>query len=789
MKKVLGTITLLMLTCTLFAQKTTISGIVSGSKNNEPIAGAVVTIAQQTTIANENGFFSFLQLKKAKAKILVSSIGYEDYVGEIDLAAQKSSLQIYLIAKALNLEALEVKAIRAGSNAPFTKTNLGKAEIAKLNLGQDLPFVLNQTPSVLVNSDAGNGVGYTGLRIRGTDATRINVTLNGIPYNDAESQGTFFVDLPDFTSSVNSIQIQRGVGTSSNGTGAFGATVNLSTNEVNDKAYGEINNSYGSYNTFKNTVKAGTGLINGHYTIDARLSQVTSDGYIDRASSNLQSFGLSTAYIGAKSSLRLNVFSGKEKTYQAWNGVPEYLLETDRTFNSSGTEKAGSPYDNETDNYRQTHYQLFYNQQLKNSWNFSTAAFLTRGLGYYENYKASQKFSNYGLPNYVVGSTTITKTDLIRQQWLDNYFYGQIFSFQQKKEKNTLTIGGGWSNYEGKHIGKIIWAKVGINKDYEYYNVDAHKLDANIYTKWQHQLDKNLSLFVDVQYRHVQHVMNGYKYNPTLKVDRKFDFVNPKFGLNYTKNGWQTYFSYALAGKEPNRDDFEAEQTAQPKAEVLHDFELGTEKRTAKYSFGATTYYMLYKDQLVLTGKINDVGSYTRVNVPNSYRLGVELQGSYHFTNWFNASANLTLSQNKIKAFTEYVDDYDNGGQVAYAHSNTDITLSPAIIASGLLTFIPCRNFDISLISKHVGKQYLDNTQNNARAINSYFTEDVRLIYTIKNKLFKEWNLIGQVNNLFNKKYTASGYTFSYFYGGFTTENFYFPMATTNFMLAVNIKL
>ena len=324
------------------------------------------------------------------------------------------------------LSPVEVRSIRAGEKAPFTKTNLSKKEIQKSNLGQDIPFILNQTPSVVANSDAGTGVGYTGMRIRGTDATRINFTLNGIPYNDAESQGTFLVNLPDFASSVNSIQIQRGVGTSSNGTGAFGATVSLSTNETNLKSYAEVNNSYGSFNTWKNTVKAGTGLIDNHFTIDARLSQITSDGYIDRASSNLQAFYLSGAYINDRSSLRLNVFSGKEKTYQAWNGVPEYLLKTERTFNSSGTDKPGEPYDNETDNYRQTHYQLFFNHTINDNWSFNTAAFLTRGLGYYENYKAQEKFSKYGLPNLVLRDTIIKRTDLVRQKWLDNYFYGQI---------------------------------------------------------------------------------------------------------------------------------------------------------------------------------------------------------------------------------------------------------------------------------------------------------------------------------------------------------------------------
>ncbi|MEI9946673.1 MAG: TonB-dependent receptor plug domain-containing protein [Chitinophagaceae bacterium] len=692
------------------------------------------------------------------------------------------------------LSPVEVKAIRAGDKAPFTKTNIGKKEIEKNNLGQDVPFLLNQTPSVVINSDAGNGIGYTGIRIRGSDATRINVTVNGIPYNDAESQGTFFVDLPDIASSVNSIQIQRGVGTSSNGTGAFGATVSLSTNEFNPKTYAEINNSYGSFNTWKNTVKAGTGLINNHFTVDARLSQVTSDGYIDRSKSNLQSFYLSGVYTANKSALRFNVFSGKEKTYQAWNGVPENLLKTNRTFNSSGTDKPGEPYDNETDNYRQTHYQLFFNTQCNDNWSFNTAAFLTRGLGYYENYKGGQKFSSYNLPNVVIGGTTITKTDLIRQKWLDNYFYGQVFSAQYKKGKNAITIGSGWTVYDGNHHGNIIWAQYGINKDYQYYDVDALKSDINVYGKWQYDLSAYWSLFTDLQYRQVQHKMNGFANNPSLLINRKFHFVNPKAGISYSRNGWQTYFSYAMAGKEPNRDDFEASPMNQPKKETLHDFEAGIEKRTATSYASATLYYMLYKDQLVLTGMINDVGAYTRINVPNSYRAGIELQGGYTFSKWVNVAANLTFSRNKIKTFTEFLDNYDASfdwiGQQDIPHKNTDIAFAPSVIGGLTINFLPVKNIELSLLSKYVGKQYLDNTQNESRKLDAFYTQDTRVIFSFGNKLLKDCKLIGQVNNIFNKKYEPNGYTYSYVYDGtITADNYYFPMAGTNYMIGLNIRL
>lgn len=692
------------------------------------------------------------------------------------------------------LSPVEVRAIRAGDKAPFTKTNLRKQEIEKNNLGQDIPFILNQTPSVVVNSDAGNAVGYTGIRIRGTDATRVNVTLNGIPYNDAESQGTFFVDLPDFASSVSSIQVQRGIGTSSNGTGAFGATVSLSTNEFNPKAYGEVNNSYGSFNTWKNTVKAGTGLIDDHFTLDARLSRVSSDGYIDRAASNLQSFYLSGAYTGRRSSLRFNVFSGKEKTYQAWNGVPESLLKTDRTYNSSGTEKPGEPYDNETDNYRQTHYQLFFNTTAGDHWNFNTAVFLTRGLGYYENYKSGEAFSTYGLPNPVIGGTTIEETDLVRQKWLDNYFYGQVFSAQYQKDKQAITLGGGWTVYDGNHHGNVIWAQYGFDNNYQYYDLDALKSDLNIYAKWQYQWTKYWNLFTDVQYRHVQHKMDGFANNPTLFINRKFDFINPKAGITYSKNGWQGYFSYALAGKEPNRDDFEASPVSQPQKETLHDFEAGIEKRTTAFHAAATLYYMLYRDQLVLTGRINDVGAYTRVNVPHSCRAGIELQGSYVFTSWLNAMANLTLSRNKIKSFTEYLDEYDIDfhwvGQQAVSHTQTDIAFAPAVIGGATINILPAKDIELGLLGKYVGKQYLDNTQNESRKLNAFYTQDARVIFTFRNKLFSEWKIIGQINNLFNKKYEPNGYTYAYVYdGSVTADNSYFPMAGTNYMIGLNVKL
>lgn len=806
MKQFLGTI--IALSTVLFSSaQFTIRGSVLEEKTNKPVEEATVSLEKDgtnicTKSTDANGYYECKGLKeKGLYQIVVQHVSMQKRTVDANVESGITTANIALHNYSYFLEPLEVKSLRASEKAPFAKTNITGKELAKSNVGQDLPFLLNQTPSVVINSDAGNGIGYTGIRIRGSDATRINVTINGIPYTEAESQGTYFVDLPDVASSVNSIQIQRGVGTSSNGAGAFGASLNLSTNEFNENPYGEINNSYGSFNSWKNTVKAGSGLINGHFTVDARISRISSDGYIDRAFTDIKSLYFSTAYISKKSTVRFNFISGKEKTYQAWNGVPESMLATNRTYNSAGSERPGEPYGNETDNYIQDHYQLFFNHSFSDYLSLNTALFLRKGRGYYEQYKGTAaetaagstsgtSFANYGLPNPVFGNDTLMNTDLVRQLWLDNNFYGQIFSLQYKKSNDQLTIGGGWNEYDGKHYGSIIWAEAGIPKDYHWYDLNAVKTDINVYTKWEHSLSKRFDLYADVQYRKVHYTMNGFEHNPTVFVTRNFSFINPKSGITYSNNGLQAFISYALANKEPNRDDFEAGIANQPKHETLHDFELGAEKRTAHCSFGATGYYMLYKNQLILTGQINDVGAYTRVNVPNSYRMGIELQGKATIASWINAGANLTFSKNKIKRSDEYLDDYDNGGQVAISHNNTDISFSPSVISGITINLLPVKNGEISLLGKYVSRQYLDNTQDVTRSLHPYFNQDVRFTYTIKNKLFKEVDVIAAVYNVLNKKYEPNGYTFSYIYSGKkTTENYYFPMAGTNFMAGVNIRL
>ncbi|MGE5107376.1 MAG: TonB-dependent receptor [Sphingobacteriales bacterium] len=465
-------------------------------------------------------------------------------------------------------------------------------------------------------------------------------------------------------------------------------------------------------------------------------------------------------------------------------------MQTKKTDNPAGTEKPDKPYDNQTDNYQQDHYQLFFNHQFNNTLSFNTAVFLTRGRGYYEEYKAGQALADYGLPDITIGNTTITETDLVRQLWLDNYFYGNVTSLQYKKDNNQFTIGGGYTRFDGNHYGLITWSQTDIPKDYKYYDLDARKTDGNIYAKYQHKWNNHLETFADVQYRNIKHTINGFEGNPDLKINQSYNFINPKIGFSYTNKDWLLYASYSLGNKEPNRDDFEAGINQLPKHETLHDFEIGVEKQRNQYSWGATAYYMKYKDQLVLTGKINDVGSYTRTNIPKSYRLGLELQGKAKINSWIIASGNLTLSENKILKFTEYIDDYDNGGQKLNNYSKSDISFSPGIIGAATISVLPAKDLEIDLLSKYVSRQYLDNTSKKSRSLNPYFTEDVRINYVLRKIVFKETNFILQVNNLFNKKYEPNGYTYSYYYGGeLATENYYYPMAGTNFMFGINIKL
>ncbi|UYQ91592.1 TonB-dependent receptor [Chitinophaga horti] len=782
---------LAMLFVAAFAQaQVNVTGVVTNKTTGRPVTGATVTIQNFGTHTDNNGRY-YLRLRDAGTyPLMVSFIGYTTYLYPTSFTTGDNTINVSLEETGLFVKPVEISSLRAGATAPFTKSSLSAEDIKKQNLGQDLPMLLNQLPGVVTNSDAGAGIGYTNFRVRGSDVTRVNITVNGIPINDAESQGVFFVNMPDFASSVNSIQLQRGVGTSTNGAGAFGASLNLSTNTFNDKAYAEVDNSYGSFNSWKHTVKAGTGLLNDHFTVDARLSKITSDGYIDRATSDLQSFYTSAAYIAKKTAVRLNVFGGKEKTYQAWNGIDSATLADNRRYNSSGTEKPGEPYDNETDNYQQTHYQLSLNQGITDNLNFNVALHLTRGKGYYESYYGDDSYTEFGLPNPVVNGTEITETDMVRQLWLDNYFYGGVFSINHSMKKFNWSLGGGWNKYDGDHYGKIIWAQNGgIDKDHKWYDLDATKTDVNVYWKGEYSPIEKLSVFADMQYRHVGYDINGFRKRPNVEQHNKYNFFNPKVGVTYHVNNFQyAYASFAIGNKEPNRDDFEAGTTQTPEHETLRNLEAGYVYTSQRVGLQANVYYMNYKNQLVLTGKINDVGAYTRSNIPESYRLGLELQGSVKLGSYVDVAANIALSRNKIKDFTEYIDDYDNGGQKEVNHGETDISFSPDVTGGYTFTVKPVKGLNIDLLGKYVSRQYLDNTSIKRRSLDGYYVQDVRINYLVPQKLVKELGLQLMLNNVFNKMYVPNGYTFSYIEGGqLITGNGYLPMAGFNVMGGVHI--
>lgn len=710
------------------------------------------------------------------------------------------------------LNEIIVKSTRANAKSGMVYTNVSQDEIKKLNVGQDLPFLLNQLPSVVVTSDAGGGVGYTGIRIRGSDPTRINVTLNGIPYNDSESQGVFWVNMPDFASSVQSIQVQRGVGTSTNGAGAFGASLNVNTLQLNREAFAEVNLSGGSFNTFKTNFIASSGLLNDRFVFDARLSKIGSDGFVDRASSDLQSYYLSGGYYHKNTMIRLNHFAGKERTYQAWNGIPQALAKGDmagidafiernyydedykKGMLASGRKFNHYNYENEVDNYEQSHWQLISSFQLGQNWRFNPTLFYTKGDGYYEQYRSNGKLGDYNLNPVIIGGETISRTDIIRRKHLDNSFYGGVWALDYEgKRKLTGTLGGGYTYYDGGHFGEVIWAKFASNGNinHRYYDNNSTKSDFNFYGKAYYNFAINWNAYVDLQYRSVSFDMLGTgDVLQNLNFNNSWNFFNPKFGLTYqvTDNS-SAYFSYAKGTKEPNRTDFVDTAPNVPNPEKLHDFEAGYKVNGAKWAAEANLYYMNYQDQLVLTGQINQVGEAIRVNVPKSYRAGIELQFGGKVTDKLSLMANLAISRNKIKDFTYTVASSDDvSPDEVTNYKDTDISFSPNIISGGNITYAITKGLSVSLLPKYVGKQFLDNTESENKKLDGYFISDLNLSFTPKAEKLKDLNFTLLVNNIFNKKYESNGYTYSYIYGTKITENFVFPQAGTNFLLGARVR-
>ncbi|HAW78658.1 MAG TPA: TonB-dependent receptor, partial [Balneola sp.] len=618
-------------------------------------------------------------------------------------------------------------------------------------------------------------------------------TINGIPVNDAESHGVFWVDLPDIASSIENIQVQRGVGTSTNGAGAFGSSINLQTSSNSLDPYTEINTGIGSFNTRKANIQLGSGLMKNGWSFEGRLSKIMSDGYIDRAESDLNSFYLSGSKRGERSLLKADIFSGKEITYQSWYGVEESVLESgNRTFNEAGTEKSGSPYQNQVDNYRQDYYQLHYSYRLQDNWSLNASLHYTKGEGYYEEYKADEDLSDYGISPQNPGDPT--ESDLIRRRWLDNDFYGMVFSSKYTHSQNwNVTFGGGLNRYDGAHFGEVIWARFAGDSEFEerYYDNDAIKTDFNVYGKAQYFFNENLSSYLDMQVRTINYEFDGVDIQNNNVVDvRGTDdivFLNPKFGMSYLVNeGNRVFASFGVAGKEPTRSEYVESSTAsRPDPERLYNIETGYRGDFGQFFVGAYGYAMLYEDQLVVTGQINDVGGVVRQNVPKSSRLGIELEGGVSITSNLSWAANATFSKNKIENYTEFIDDYDNGGQIERNFSDTDIALSPSIIANSILGFSD-NGLTTELTTKYVSKQYLDNTQNDARSIDPYLVNDLRISYAFTNLSFAKGitaNLM--INNLLDEKYETNGYTFGYVFGGEQRFNYYYPQAGRNFLLQV----
>ncbi len=787
MKKFQTLVLMVMFLPALAWAQFSLSGKIVESAKRMALGGATLSLSNGAAIiADKSGNFSFKNLPAGRYTLKTSFVGFQPLSNEINLSADQQ-IELVLNPLALSGDEVIIRSTRASDQTATTYRNLTKAEIEKNNFGQDLPFILNQTPGVVATSDAGAGVGYTGIRIRGSDATRINVTLNGIPFNDPESQGTFFVNLPDFISSVDNIQVQRGVGTSTNGAGAFGASINLQTTTRRDSAYAELNNSFGSFNTQKNTVNLGTGLINNQFTFDGRLSRIQSDGYIDRASSDLKSYFLSGAWYGKNSLIRANVFSGTEKTYQAWNGVPESELANNRTYNMF-------IYDDQTDNYTQDHYQLLYSHRFNNQISVNGAFHYTYGRGYYEERKEGEDFSKYGFEPITIGGTAINQTDLIRRRWLDNHFYGLTYNLTyQPKAGLEVVLGGAYNEYDGDHFGEVIWAQYASQSKirHRYYDNNGFKRDFNIYGKTTYQLGK-FGFYTDLQYRRVSHDFVGFDTSLiNLEQNVLFNFFNPKAGLTYqVNNNDQLYASIAVANKEPNRDDLvNSSPSSRPLSERLTDWELGYRTKRSDFQFGMNAYFMDYKNQLILTGEINDVGGYTRQNVADSYRLGLEIDGSWKINTKWNWTANLALSRNRIEHLTTFIDNYDNATQQANTYHQTNIAFSPGFVASSELAYTPVKSLQIALISKYVSDQFLDNTSNSNRSLDAFFVNDLRLSHQFKWESVKHIGLNLLVNNLFNTLYEPNGYTFSYISGGQeTTENFYYPQATRNLLVSLNMR-
>lgn len=783
-----------------------LSGTVYDKQTNKSLPGAHLQLTEinRTTISDRHGNFSFADLKKDNYSLQVSFLGYETYTTSI-AAAENTSMEIYLEPAAYLSEEVIVRASRAATGAPLSYSNITKDQIEMFNTATDLPYLLQSTPSVVVSSDAGAGTGYTGIRIRGADLTRINVTMNGIPVNDPESHAVFFVNMPDLVSSVDNMQIQRGVGSSANGSAAFGASINIKTDTQTNDPYASLNSFFGSYNTLRNTLRFGTGKSKSGFSLDGRLSKISSDGYIDRGWSDLKSFYLSGSWQTDKSLIKLLITSGQEKTYQAWYGIPKDSLETNRRYNPSGEMINNEGviigyYDNQTDNYQQDYYQLHLAHKFNGNAYLNVSAFLTKGKGHYESWRNSEKFSNYGLPNLDINGTIIDRTDLIRQKWLDNDFYGFNTALHYDWGHTNIVLGAGWNKYLGDHFGHIVWASFASTStpDWKWYSNTGQKTDYHTYIRATYKLSNKFNVYTDLQYRGIDYTISGTHDDlRDIGQDHHFSFFNPKAGFSYAINQAQiAYFSVGASNREPNRSVYrDADEGQEIFQEQLIDYELGYKAQFNHLRLETNLYYMQYTNQLVLTGKINNVGAPILTNVPESYRAGIEVSANYNFTKKLQFAGNIALSTNKIKNFTEFVDNWnywDDPDNEPYQYQfdlgRTDISFSPSLVAGSIISYKPMKESQVTFSTNFVSRQYIDNTSNIDRSLDPYLVNNLSFAHSISIKHIEQFSLHLHLNNIFNEAYEGNAWVYRYVYDGkpYALDG-YFPQAGFHWMLGLKV--
>lgn len=763
-----------------------IRGVITG-QSQEKLLGATVRLigTELATASDRDGAYRLEEVKDGYYTMEVRYVGYLKQTRRVKIS-QDLEIDIQLKQSPIISDAVIVKGTRANEKDPIVYTQISEAEINSGNRTQDIPYLINMTPSLVTTSDAGTGIGYTGLRIRGTDPSRINVTVNGIPYNDSESHDVYWVDIPDFISSVDNIQIQRGIGTSTNGAAAFGANINIQTKSLSAEPYAELHSTLGSFNTFKNSVSAGTGLMNGRFTADVRLSNLSSDGFIDRAFAKMNSVYFAAGWYSKKSILKATVFTGHELTYQAWGGVPAEMLENNRTYNPY-------TYENEVDDYQQNHFQLHWSYQINRDLNFNLALHHTSGNGYYEQFKGGQDFADY-LINPVISETdTIFSTDLVRRKWLDNKFSGAVYNLNYTLNNLDLYAGGGWNQYDGDHFGRVIWAEYASNSSPEddYYFSNGLKTDFNSFVKANYSMGQKLHLFADLQYRVIDYTIDGRDDDQRdISQYHKYNFFNPKAGLVFNPSGsHRLYASVAVGNREPKRSNFtDARPDQEIKPEQMIDFEGGYGISTKRLSTSVNLYFMDYKDQLVLTGEINDVGSPIMVNVPESYRSGIEFEIIWRPVKSLVWGVNATFSKNKISSFDEYVDDWDTWGQQITNLEETDLAFSPNLISASRLEWKPINGMTLRLDSKYVGKQFMDNTSSQDRMLDAYFLNDFLISYERPFGSIKNVRIFAQVNNLLDHQYESNAWVYSYFYQGTRSQMIgYYPQAGRNFLVGLSL--